>query len=77
MFTTENLVGLEWQQIVRRETPRNLYRVEVTWALDKYRVTVFLIKFDCRMQVKHARFARTAVTTANKFLRAYSKREAL
>lgn len=75
MFTVEQIAGLEWQQIVPQQTPKNEYRVEITWALDKYRITVIKISLDCRMQVKHARHARTAVATANRFLRAYAKRE--
>jgi hypothetical protein len=68
MFTEEQINGLEWQQIVPQQTKDNKYRVEITWALDRYRVSVRRIAGDVLIRSKAAFYRRTAVATANKFL---------
>ena len=71
------LQGLEWQQIAALTTPSGKYRVEVTWALDRYRVSVWrrVQEPEKFVEVHHPIFGRTAVETANKMLRKYRSRE--
>lgn len=76
MFTTEQIAGLEWQQIVPQQTRGNKYRIEITWALDRFRVSVRRIADNLLIRRKAAFYQRTAVATANRFLREFERREA-
>ena len=73
-FTSEQLTGLSWQQIVKHTTPRKQTNVEVTWALDHFRITVTSNVTKFRKSYK-AHFVRTAVATANRLLRSYARHE--
>jgi hypothetical protein len=77
MFTTDNIAGLEWQQEVPRQTPQRLYRVSITWELDRYRITVLDIASGHLLRRVHAWYPRTAVATANRLLRKYTNLEPL
>jgi hypothetical protein len=74
-FKPADIEGLEWGTIVDRSTPALMYRVEITWALDRYRIEVY--RLDCRMQSTTAWYIRTAIKSANKFLNQYTRREKL
>ena len=41
IFTKEMLSGLEWMQVVSRNTAGGIYRVDVRWVLDRYRIQVW------------------------------------
>jgi hypothetical protein len=75
VFTVEMLAGLEWQQVVPMQTPQHLYRVEITWALDRYRITVIDLASGHTKRRVSSWYARTAVARANKFLRHFTKLE--
>ena len=75
MFTPEQLDGIKWQQIVAHMTPRKQYTVEVTWALDHYRVTLKSNLVNRDIKRYKARFLRTAVSTANRLLRQHAQHE--
>lgn len=72
-FKTWMLDGIEWQQKVAINTATGRFRVEITWALDRYRVTLWrrTIEPEKIAEVRHPLFARTAVATANKMLKYY------
>jgi hypothetical protein len=74
-FRPEHLDGIEWQQIVSATTPRGVYRVEVTWALDHYRVTVIRVESLSHLLSHKAWYIRTAVDRANRLLRHYTQTE--
>jgi hypothetical protein len=67
------LIGLEWQQEAAIKTDSGKYRVEITWVLDRYCVSVYrrVQEPEKLVRVHHPRFAHTAVATANKMLRYY------
>ena len=69
MFNSEMLDGLEWQQVVSQGTPAGTYRVEITWALDHYRITV--VREDRVVRRVKAWYVRTAVAKANRWLKKY------
>ena len=69
MFKPEMLDGMEWQQVVSQSTPAGTYRVEVTWALDHYRITV--IRDERVIKRVKAWYIRTAVSKANRLLKQY------
>ena len=76
-FDTWMLDGIEWQQVVALRTDSGKYRVEITWALDRYRVSVWrrVQEPEHLTEVRHPMYARTAVETANRLLRKYNRRE--
>jgi hypothetical protein len=76
-FDTWMLDGIEWQQVVALRTDSGKYRVEITWALDRYRVSVWrrVQEPERLTEVRHPLYARTAVETANRLLRKYNRRE--
>ena len=41
IFTKEMLSGLEWMQVVSQNTAGGIYRVDVRWVLDRYRIQVW------------------------------------
>ena len=76
-FEAYMLNGLEWQQKVSINTASGKYRVEITWALDRYRVNVWrrVQERPKLIEVRHPLYARTALTTANSLLRRYAEKE--
>jgi len=74
MFTPAMIEGLEWQQIVPVLTRAKRYRVEITWALDRFRISV-RTNTGILLRSKFAWCGRTACATANKFIRQYEKIE--
>ena len=74
-FELHMLTGLEWQQTVAIKTATGKYRVEITWALDRYRVSVYrrVQEPEKLVRVHHPLYARTAVATANKLLKYYEQ----
>ena|ERR1017187_8358642 len=74
-FTRDMLNGMEWQQKVSINTATGKYRVEITWALDCYRVSVYrrVQEPEKLFTVRHPWYARTAVKTANALLRYYDQ----
>ena len=74
-FETFMLGGLEWQQVVAVTTPNGKYRVEITWALDRYRVSVYrrVQEPEKLVRMHHPKFAHTAVATANRLLKYYGQ----
>ena len=74
-FETFMLDGLEWQQKAAIKTANGKYRVEITWALDRYRVSVVrrVQEPEKLVRVHHPLYARTAVATANKLLKYYEQ----
>jgi hypothetical protein len=74
-FETYMLDGLEWQQVVAVQTATGKYRIEITWALDRYRVSVYrrVQEPEKLVRVHHPLYARTAVATANSLLRYYEQ----
>jgi hypothetical protein len=76
MFETYMLDGLEWQQKIAANTDCGTYRVEVTWALYRWRVSVYrrVQEPEKLIRVHHPHFGRTAVALANKLLRVYNRR---
>jgi hypothetical protein len=74
-FTVEQIAGLEWQQVVPMQTPQHLYRVEITWALDRFRITVVDLASCHVIRCVSSWYARTAVARANKYLRHFAKLE--
>jgi len=74
-FETWMLDGVEWQQKVPIQTASGKYRVEITWALDRYRVSVYrrVQEPERLVRVHHPLFARTAVSTANQLLKYYEQ----
>ncbi len=76
MFTFAMLVGMEWQQVASQKTANGEYRVDVRWALDRYRIQVWRRVQEPEMFVDQhdAYYLRTAVKTANKMLRKYGAR---
>ena len=79
IFTKEMLSGLEWMQVVSRNTAGGIYRVDVRWVLDRYRIQVWRrVQEPEKFVDQHdAYYLRTAVKTANALLRAFEKREAI
>jgi hypothetical protein len=73
-FELYMLNGLEWQQIAAMPTPNGAYRVEITWALDHYRITVIETKREVVVRRVKAFYAHTAIERANKFLRQFKSR---
>lgn len=75
-FEAFMLDGLEWQQTVGIRTDSGKYRVEITWALDRYRVSVYrrVQEPEKLVEVRHPLYARTAIETANKLVREYNRR---
>lgn len=71
-FVEWMLYGLEWQPKVALKTDSGKYRVEITWALDRYRVSVYRTLHCPPVRVHHPKFTHTAVATANKLLRYYA-----
>ena len=80
MFTPFALEGIEWQQLVVITTGSTSqpgrYRVEISWQLDKYRIDVIHVLSGHTIHRVHAFWIRTAVETANRNLRRYTKLEA-
>jgi hypothetical protein len=74
-FTEDMLDGMHWQQQVSINTATGKYRVEITWALDCYRVSVIrrVQEPEKLREVRHPHFARTAVKTANALLKHYEQ----
>lgn len=74
-FTVDMLNGMEWQQTVSINTASGKYRVEITWALDRYRIKVWrrVQEPEKLWAVGHPWYARTAVETANQLLRYYEQ----
>ena len=74
-FETYMLDGLEWQQTAAIKTSNGKYRVEITWALDRYRVRVYrrVQEPEKLVEVRQPLYARTAVATANRMLRNYER----
>ena len=79
MFTIGQVLTLSWQDITAVNSTAGHYRVEVTWALDHYRVRVWrrIQEPEKLVRVHSAFFARTAVKTANRMLRHYGRMESL
>ena len=74
-FEVYMLDGLEWQQNVAFKTACGKYRVEITWALDRYKVSVWrrVQEPEKLVRVHHPRYAGTAVAKANELLRWYER----
>lgn len=74
-FELFELNGLEWQQVVAEITDSGEYRVEITWALDRYRVSVYrrVQEPEKLIEVRHPKFAHTTISTANMLLRRYNR----
>jgi hypothetical protein len=74
-FELFELNGLEWQQAVAEITDSGKYRVEITWALDRYRVSVYrrVQEPEKLIEVRHPLYARTAISTANFLLKHYER----
>lgn len=79
-FTVDMLDGLEWQEKRSLRTASGKYHVEITWALDRYRVSVWRRVQEPKrltvwklVRVHHPLYAGTAVKTANKLLRWYER----
>ena len=77
-FDANMLEGLEWQQTVAIITASGKYRVEITWALDRYRVSAFFrpelpSEPEKLVENRFPLYARTAVATANRMLRNYER----
>lgn len=73
-FTADMVYTLSWQDVARIHCASGHYRVEITWALDRYRVSVYRrIQEPEKLVRRHdAWYARTAVSTANRMLREYA-----
>ena len=65
---------LSWQDVARIHCASGHYRVEITWALDRYRISVYrrVQEPEKLVRVHIAWYARTAVSTANRMLRLYA-----
>jgi hypothetical protein len=76
-FEAWQLNGLEWQQVVSRTTDNGHYRVEITWALDRYRVTVWrrVQEPEKPVERRHPHYAHTTIKWANALYRKYNRRE--
>ncbi len=72
-FTEAMITGLEWQQVVPLQTRNNHYRIEITWALDRYRISVRNLLTGVLVHRKAAFYRHTAVATANKFIQQYER----
>lgn len=74
-FTVEILDGMEWQEKRSLRTACGKYRVEITWALDRYKVSVYrrVQEPEKLMRVHRPLYARTAVKTANELLRYFER----
>lgn len=68
--------GIEWQERVSIRTASGQYRVTLTWALDRYRVSVYrrVQEPEKLIEVRHPRLQRRAVETANRLLKYYEQR---
>jgi hypothetical protein len=75
-FITSMIDGLDWGKQVSVRTDNGHYRVAVEWSLDRYSVRVYRRVQEPELYVlRHdAFYQRTAVTTANRLLRAYAGR---
>ena len=73
-FTADMVYTLSWQDVARIHCASGHYRVEITWALDRYRVSVYrrIQEPEKLVRVHYAWHARTAVSTANRMLREYA-----
>jgi len=76
MFTESMVYTLSWQEVKQVTTESGQYRVEITWSLDRYRISVWrrVQEPERLIEVRHAWYARTAVKTANRLLRKYTER---
>jgi hypothetical protein len=72
---TRDMFPLDWQEFINIRTASGKYRVEITWALDRYRVSVYrrVQEPEKLVRVHHPHFAHTAVKTANALLRYYEQ----
>jgi len=76
-FTPET-IDPEWQRVTGRTTPHGRYRVEITWALDHYRVSAFSVWGgvpDVCIRRGRATTKVTAARRGNMMLRNLGKRE--
>ena len=73
-FDVDMVYTLSWQDVARIHCASGHYRVEITWALDRYRISVYrrVQEPEKLVRVHHAWHARTAVSTANRMLRLYA-----
>ena len=73
-FTADMVYTLSWRDVKSVQSASGHYRVEITWALDRYRVSVYrrVQEPEKLVRVHHAWHARTAVSTANRMLRLYA-----
>jgi hypothetical protein len=75
MFNEQMIAGFEWRQIVPIQTKDGHFRVEITWALDRFRISVWrrVQEPEKFVAVHHSFSTRNAVKTANKLIRYYTK----
>jgi hypothetical protein len=78
MFTIGDVLTLSWQDVSAVKTDNGKYRVEITWALDRYRISVWrrVQEPEKLVRVHYAWYTRTAVRTANRLLRKYGDERA-
>ena len=74
-FNPQMIADLEWQKKVSVNTASGKYRVEITWALDRYRVSVYrrVQEPEKLYAVRRPLYIRTTVKTANALLRHYEQ----
>jgi len=70
-FDEAMVYKMSWQEVKAIQTVNGHYRVEITWALDRYRISAYrrVQEPEKLIRVRHAWYARTAAKTANKMLR--------
>jgi hypothetical protein len=75
MFNESMISVLDWQQVVPLQTANRHYRIEITWALDCYQIRVWrrIQEPEKLIRVHRAFYIHTAVKTANRMLRKYSR----
>ena len=73
-FTADMVYTLSWRDVKSVQSASGNYRVEITWALDRYRISAYrrVQEPEKLVRVHHAWHARTAVSTANRMLRHYA-----
>jgi hypothetical protein len=72
-FTLDQVLTLSWRDVQSVHNANGTHRVEVIWSLDHYRIRVYRRVQEPELFIRQhsAKYARTAVSTANRMLRRY------
>lgn len=70
-FTAKDIEGLEWTKHVTRYSKTKAFAVDITWALDHYRISLIAWQGDVIVRRFKANYVRSALSRAKQLINKY------